>query len=151
LTFQTEQWITAEPEIRELVQPHWEELAMDKDKIPLDINWDHYRECDQRGILQLTTARTSVGNLAGYWITIINQHPHYQSTVFGLQDSYFLHPSHRHGNVGMGLMLAAVENCKKAGAKSMIGSHKEHVNIGGLFEFCGWKKVGSLYQKWVGE
>lgn len=151
MTFQSEPWSSAEDEIRDLVGAHWQELAMDRDKIPLDVNWDHYRECDRKSILQLTTARLTSGKLVGYWITIVSQHPHYQSTIFGLQDSYFLHPSHRHGNVGMGLMLESQKNVKAMGAKSIIGSHKEHLNIGGLFEFAGWKRVGVLYQKWVGD
>lgn len=150
MTFQPEPWATAEPEIREMVGNHWKELAVFKDRMHLDVNWDHYRQCEERGILQLTTARTTLGKLAGYWISIVNIHPHYQATKAAFQDSYFLLPQYRKANVGLALMIEMQKNVKAMGAEVIIGSDKEHLSMQPLFEYLGFMSPGKQYMKWIG-
>ncbi len=149
MIFQSEPWRQVESEIRELVDAHWKELAMFKDRIPLDIDWDHYRACEDRGILQVTTAREGP-DLVGYWISVVNIHPHYKSTKFAFQDSYFLLPKYRKGNVGIGLLEAMQRNVREMGAQAIIGSDKEHLTMSALFGWCGYKSPGQQYMKWIG-
>lgn len=153
MTFQAEPWWQAESEIRKLVDVHWRELAVFQDRMKLAIKWAHYRELDQRvsmPILQLTTARTMQRELAGYWINVINTHPHYESTVCAFQDSYFLLPQYRKGNTGLALMLEMQANAKLAGAECIIGSDKDHLSMQGLFEYCKFMSPGRQYMKWIG-
>ena len=151
MTFQPELWSKVEPEIRGLIEAHWRELAMFKDKIPLDIDWDHYRTCEDRGILQVTTARTLNGDLAGYWISVVNIHPHYKSTKFAFQDSYFLLPQFRKANTGLGLMVEMEKNVREMGARAIIASDKEILTMVGLFGYCRYVSPGQQYMKWIGE
>ncbi len=70
--------------------------------------------------------------------------------LFAFQDSYFLLPAYRKGNTGLALMREMERNVKAMGAKSIIGSDKEHLTMAGLFGFCGFKSVGTQYMKWIG-
>ena len=153
MTFQAEKWSAAEPEVRKLVDAHWRELAVFQREIKLDIDWEHYRllaEREAMPLLQLTTARTTGGELAGYWINIINLHPHYKGTVFAFQDSYFVLPQYRKANTGIGLMLEMEKNVRAAGAQCIIGSDKEHQSVKPLFDWCKFSSVGTQYMKWIG-
>lgn len=150
MIFQAEKFSEIDSEIKDLVQDHWEEVAVLKDKMPLDINWEHYRQCDERGILQVTTARLTSGKLVGYWFSIINQHPHYWNTKCAFQDVYFVHPEYRKANTGLQLMAEMEKNVRAMGAKVMIGSDKESKSMAPLFEFSKWQSVGTQYMKWIG-
>lgn len=153
MTFQPEPWSDAEADIRKLVHAHWKELAVFQREIKLDIDWQHYRALAERESLprlQLTTARTTGRDLAGYWISVINLHPHYKGTVFAFQDSYFVLPQYRKANTGLGLMVEMEKNCRLAGAQCIIGSDKEHQSVKPLFDWCKFSSVGTQYQKWIG-
>lgn len=151
MTYQSEPWSQAESDIRSVVDAHWQELAVLKSRIKLDVDWQHYRDCHTRGILQVTTARLDNGKLAGYWISIVNIHPHYRETVCAFQDSYFLLQDYRKAEIGIALMLEMQKNVKAMGAVCMIGSDKEHMPMSALFDFVGWPSVGTQYMKWIGD
>mgnify|MGYP003345974306 FL=1 len=67
-------------DIKELIKLHYEEIAVNKDVIPLDPDWDNYKNLCDKNILMIITARDE-GRLVGYSIFFITNHLHYKSTV----------------------------------------------------------------------
>ena len=56
--------------LKGLAPDHWEEVANNKDTIPLDIDWERYRALDDDGSLHVLTARDD-GELVGYVMHVI--------------------------------------------------------------------------------
>ena len=149
-TFQHERWKDCETDIRGLVDAHWREIALDQDRIPLDIDFEMYRRLDAETFtLHVTTARER-GNLIGYYVNVIRPHPHYKTSLFAFLDAYFILPAYRQGPLGVQLFQAMEREMRKCGVKSLISISKNHHNVLPLFERLGWKAVGITCQKWIG-
>lgn len=150
MEYRVERWKDIEGEIFELVTRHWQEIALDRDRIPLDIDRDEYARKEAFGWLKIITAREK-DKLVGYYACVVGPHPHYRSTLFSLVDAYFIAPEYRQGPAGVGLFLFLESEMRRLGVKSMIASSKLHYDVSPLFRRLGWKQVGNLYQKWIGD
>jgi len=78
---------------------HWEEVALDKAEIHLDMDWPQYAEMERRGQFRVWTTRVD-GALAGYIFWFIRPHMHYKSTPHALCDVFYLDPAFRQGLTG---------------------------------------------------
>lgn len=87
-------------EVDELLQLHYEEVALHRDRIKLDPMWDQYVALEKLGMLAIYTARNDDGKLIGYSAFFINKHMHYKDTVIAINDVLFLHPDYRDGIQG---------------------------------------------------
>lgn len=147
LTFQSERWPEIFDELQRLVPIQWREIALDQQEIPLDPDWQRYAEWDRTGNLAITTVRDN-GVLAGWHISMIGLHPHYQTTLFGMQDLYYVLPEYRRfPTVGMRLFMAMEDAMRKHGVKEIIGNTKAHFDKSPLFERLGWRRTGIIYSK----
>ena len=90
-------------DIKELIKLHYEEIAVNKDVIPLDPDWDRYKYLDDNGLIMIITARDE-SKLVGYSIFFITSHLHYKSTVYANNDLLYLHPEYRKGSLGIKLI-----------------------------------------------
>jgi L-amino acid N-acyltransferase YncA len=147
LIFQTERWTDVEHEIRGLTSEHWEMLALNKDTVPLDPDWDIYRASDSTGRLHVLTARAENQVLAGYYVSFIMPHPHYKSTRFGMVDSYYMRPEFRTPTAGLEFFLALEEEMRKCDVKCLITTTKLHHDISLLLERLGWQPAGKTLTK----
>jgi len=68
-------------EIQALIELHWEQIALNKDEIKLNPDWDQYEAAEAQGVLKVFTARDE-GVLVGYFVVLV-------SKVNALQGSYF--------------------------------------------------------------
>lgn len=90
-------------DIKRLLPSHWQELALYKDDIPLDPDFDLYRKADAAGLCVIVAARTADGELRGYALYFIKAHHHYQGHKWAVSDIFWLHPDDR--NIGNGRLL----------------------------------------------
>ena len=51
MKYQQEFLATVKDDIRPLIQKHWEDIALNKDKIKLNPDWDAYHDLEQKGML----------------------------------------------------------------------------------------------------
>lgn len=147
LTFQTEPWSSAVEEIRALTSDHWSMLALNKETVPLDVKWDLYRANESLGRLHLMTARAESRELAGYYVSFIDFHPHYGTTLFGMVDAYYIRPEFRTATTGLEFFEALEEEMRKLGVKCLISTTKLHMDLSPLLLRCGWQEAGKTYTK----
>ena len=90
-------------EIEPLLEEHWKEIALNKDIIKLNPDWEGYARLDAINSLRIYTARKD-DKLVGYFVVIVNKSLHYRDHLFanndiifrklrynaGLQGSYYL-------------------------------------------------------------
>lgn len=148
ITFQHESWDDLARDAKDSIfSRHWEELALNRDAIKLDVDFDLYSRCDKAGTLYVVTARKD-GALIGYiffWVAI---HPHYKD--FGLQastDAFYLLPEFRKGGCGARMLMAAENLLQERGVKKVSISTKVHEDHSDIFEALGWKFSDKVFGK----
>jgi GNAT superfamily N-acetyltransferase len=145
-TAQVEDFFAALPEMLPMLPRHWEELALDKDVIPLDPRWDEYRALYERGKLLLVTLRER-GHLVGYCWVIIAPSLHYGSSLHGTIDIFWIDPRHR-GRMGGRRLFRAVEaELRRRGVMRWVASSKLHRDCGRLLAAIGMQPFETLYAK----
>lgn len=149
MRFQEESFQEVEGEIRGLLLEHWEEVALDKDVIPLDPDWDQYRLLEKLGMLSIIAARDDEGTLIGYYVAFIRKHLHYAGSLTAYSDLYFIKPQYRKGRVGLRLFQAHEKAMKAKGVQKIYTMHKLHVHstMGRLLGFMGYRHIENIYSK----
>ena len=103
INFDVEKYAQVNEDIKDLIKLHYEEIAVNKDVIPLDPDWDKYKHlCDNELLITITVR--DEGKLIGYSIFFITNHLHYKSTKYANNDLLFLHPDYRAGMLGLRLI-----------------------------------------------
>lgn len=147
ITFSAEQWDTVERELKSYAIAQWQEMSTDQDLFHIDMDWDLYRALDSIGKLLTCTARDE-SRLVGWHLSVIGPHPHYRSTVFGLQDTYYVLPEYRSDPMtGIRLFMFMEEESRRRGALKLVGNTKSYLDKSPLFERLKWRKEGLIYTK----
>lgn len=150
LEFREESFRDCFVEMAPLLRDHWEEVAIYKDKVVLDVDVERYMLLEDTGVLHIVTARDE-GELVGYFVSFINPHLHYRQTTYALNDVLFLHPDYRHKGNAEGLFSYA-ENALKARGVDVIVLHmKTDHPFHRLSEYLGYDKVEFNYSKYIGD
>lgn len=136
-------------DMRHLWGLHWEEIALDRDKIKLEPDVDTFRVLEQAGGLHIVTVRDG-GDMVGYHVTIVRPHLHYRSSLTGYVDMYFVHPDYRKGRTGIGLFKYAEQTLRERGCQRIYTGTKLHKDMGKLLEYMGHKETERLYVKYIG-
>jgi L-amino acid N-acyltransferase YncA len=135
--------------MKELLPLHWEELALNRDAIKLDMFEARYAEMEAAGALMIVTAR-SAGRLVGYFITFLLPHLHYRSAgLMAHTDMYFVLKEFRNG-AGTKLILCVQEALKRRGVRKMYMSCKAHLDQTRLFEALGFTLSDKMFTKMLG-
>lgn len=150
LTAQVEPFPAFLEEVKPLLSRHYEELALNQDKVPLDPQYHVYLERDARGEVLLVTLRTA-GDLVGYFVGFVNPGLHYQTCLTLLLDIFWLAPEHRGQSGGLRLFKAVEAEAKRRGVKRMFVGSKCHKDASRLFEALGYEKCEIHYTAWLGE
>lgn len=146
ITYQVEQWRDAAPEMAELWQRHWEEVAINRDSIKLAVDHKSYEAFADAGALHVVTARSPQG-LIGYRIDIVRPHLHYVNDLHAFTDVYYIAPEHRNGWVGVKLIKTSDRTLKARGVKKVLTGTKLHLDMGRLLEHQGYHETERLYTK----
>ena len=150
ITAQVEPYSKCLPELMECYDLHWEELALNKDKVPLDPQYDLYEARDDAGQLLLVTLRET-GRLVGYFIGFIAPGFHYKTCLTLTMDIFWTHPDVRGGFSGVKLFRLVEKEAKRRGVHRMFYGSKRHKDASRLFEFLKMEPVEVYYTKWIGD
>lgn len=145
-------------ELKPLFVPHYAELALDQDKVPLDPDWAYYYARDAAGEALCVVLRDQ-GAVCAYFVGFVHMHPHYRTCRTLTMDLFWLHPDYRAGDSLEQLEgeMAAAELFKAVKAEALrrgvvrpfFGS-KWHKDASRVFEDLGLTRADVYYSGWWG-
>jgi GNAT superfamily N-acetyltransferase len=146
ITYQQESIASCKGEVEHLLYLHWEEIALNKEVIKLNPDWDAYYELEDTGSLKIFTARFD-GELVGYFVVLCRKHLHYVDHLFAFNDLIYLRKDHRKGFTGAKLMKFAEKCLREDGVSVVIVNTKRHKPFDSLLEWLGYKHTENIYSK----
>jgi hypothetical protein len=147
ITIQVERWRDVLPEMWPLFPLHWEEMALDKDVIKIDMDVERYAKLDELDMIHVTTVRDDK-TLVGYVICFIIRHMHYANAgEMALADMYWLSPDYRRGLTGMKMFKVMEESLRERGIIRAHMSCKVSQDHTKLFERMGWRLSDLTFSK----
>jgi len=150
ITCQVEQWPAFIEEAKPMLPIHWEELALNKEKVPLDPQYHVYDDRHANGQVLVITVRED-GLLVGYFIGFIAPGLHYKTCLTCQMDIFYIHPDHRGAGAGFHLFRAVEAECKRRGVNRLFVGSKMHKDASWLFEKLGYEEVERFYSTWIGD
>lgn len=149
VTYQVEPWSVVWPELRILLDDHWQEIALDKETIALDMDLDAYAALEAAGVLHVITARAARA-LVGYHVSVVRTHLHYRTSLTLFEDLYYLQPAYRRGWTGVRLFRAVEAHARTLGVQRMSATckiHYKHGRIRRLFARLRWTATEYVFTK----
>jgi GNAT superfamily N-acetyltransferase len=146
IQFQREKLRDVKDEVEPLLMRHWHEIALNKDTVPLDPDWDGYFAAEDAGIICAITARDE-GTLVGYMNFVLSRNLHYRSLFVADGDIFWLAPEYRKGMTGLRMIRFAEDLLKTLGVNKIVNKVKLHFDIGVLFERLGYAPIERIYAK----
>lgn len=137
-------------ELMPLLPLHFEELALNKDKVPLDPQYEVYLEREKRGELLMMVVRDN-GRLIGYFIGFVAPGLHYKTCLTLTMDIFYVHPEYRGNSTGFKLFRTVEAEAKARGVQRMFVGSKCHKDASWLFEKLGYEPVETYFTTWLGE
>lgn len=146
VTFAVEDWFKVKEETAHLWPKHWAEVAVNKDVIQLDPDFETYDLLARGGMLHIVVARKD-GEVVGYHYTIVRPHLHYRQSLSAFTDIYWVAPEHRTGRTPLRLFQFVEKTLKERGVQKAFTGTKLSLDAGPLFEFLGWTETERTYIK----
>ena len=141
-----EPWEVAKDSCEELVTKNYDEISVEPERIPLDVDWWRYGELSRRGELICVIAREN-GKLVAYSLYFLSHPIHFKSTLVGVNDVLYIDPAYRGEGLGQAMIRFGEEACFQAGA-IMVRMHAKYKNeLIPLLRKMGYKDMEmSLYK-----
>lgn len=137
-------------EMQEVFPIHWEELALNKDKVPLDPQYDIYLAREQQDELLLVTVRKQQ-SLLGYFVGFIAPGLHYKTCLTCTMDIFYIRPDYRGSSLGLKLFRYVERELRARGVQRWFMGSKLHKDASFLFEAIGAEPVETYHSKWLGD
>ena len=131
-------------EIEPLLEEHWKEIALNKEKIKLNPDWRAYADLDSIHALRIYTARKD-GKLMGYFVVIVSKALHYRDHLFANNDIIFLTKPARKGLTGVKLIKFALDSLEAEGVTKVHINTKAHQPFDAILERLGFEEIERVY------
>lgn len=146
ITAQVEPFLQFLEEVKSILPRHYEELALDKDIIPLDPMYELYvQRANLDQAISVTLRET--GKLIGYFVGFVAPGLHYRTCLTLTMDIFYVLPEHRGSGAGYLLFKEVERECKRRGIQRMFVGSKLHKDASFLFEKLGYTEVEKYYSK----
>lgn len=149
IEYASESFIACRDELEPLFEQHYQEVALNKDKIALNPNWETYELFDKAGHLRTYTVRTD-GRLCGYFVVLLIGGLHYKDHIFAVNDLIYIDPTERKGYTAWRLLKYAEQDLKECGVSAMQVNVKKHKPFDKLLLRLGYTHIENLYSKYIG-
>jgi GNAT superfamily N-acetyltransferase len=134
-----------------LLVEHWEELALNKNKIKLKPDVKKYKLLQELDILHNIVVYKD-GVVVGYSVLIVQPHLHYYEHIFAMVDVVYVGQEYRSSSVGARLLVATEKLAKDLGASVITHHAKPYVPmIIKPLEKLGYNLYEHIYGKYIGE
>ncbi|MBV9842407.1 MAG: GNAT family N-acetyltransferase [Sphingomonadaceae bacterium] len=148
LTAQPEPFAPFLEEVKPLLPLHWDELALNKDMVPLSPQYEEYLRRDSIGMVMTVTLRAA-GARVGYFVGFVAPGLHYSTCLTLHLDIFWLHPEQRGKMGGVKLFRAVEAEAKRRGVQRIFVGSKIHRDASRLFERLGYAEVERTFSKMV--
>ncbi|MFA5166731.1 MAG: GNAT family N-acetyltransferase [Candidatus Paceibacterota bacterium] len=150
ITYQVESFEERLPEFKYLLPEHYEELALNKDKVPLSPQWEVYFDQERQGQLLFVTAR-ELGEIVGYFIGFVRPGLHYSTCLTCIMDIFYIRKDKRNGRAGIKLFQFVEKELKRRGVNRWFVGSKIHADASSLFKYLKFEPVETYYTKWLSD
>jgi hypothetical protein len=146
-------------ELKPFFDPHWQELALNQDRVPLDPQYEIYLERDRAGQVLCVVLREA-GRILAYFVGFVAPGLHYRTCLTLQLDIFWLHPDYRDGDslqaverdmLCMQLFDAVEVEGRRRGVQRFFCGSKLHQDAAALFEARKMLEVERYYSAWWGE
>lgn len=150
ITYQQEFLLTCRKEAEVLIKEHWEEVAVNKEKIKLNPDWEAYEDLEKVGRIKIFTARDDE-KLIGYFVVFVGRNIHYKDHIFATNDIIFITEKYRKGFLGAKLIKFAKKCLQEDGVSVLNINTKVHKPFDLLMERLGFKLIERVYSIYLGD
>jgi predicted GNAT superfamily acetyltransferase len=137
-------------ELQALLPLHYEELALNQDKVPLSPQYHVYIERERQGGLIFAALRDA-GELVGYFIGFIAPGLHYSTCLTCTMDIFYVRKDLRTGRAGINLFKFVQTELKRRGVQRWFVGSKVHADASALFKYLKFQPCETYYTMWIGE
>ena len=131
-------------EIEPLLKQHYDEIALNKDIINLNPDWEGYARLDAVNALRIYTARRN-DKLLGYFVVIVSKSLHYRDHLFANNDVIFLAKPARKGLTGVKLIKYAIDSLAAEGITKLHINTKAHQPFDAILERLNFEEIERVY------
>ena len=149
-TYQVEKMGDVIEEMKPLFELHYKEIALNKDVIALNPDYDRYLALEELGMLHIVTVRDE-GVLIAYYVSFVHANIHYRDHVFAANDILYVDEAYRGSTVAYRMISFAEKELKKLGVSVMTVHMKTDFPFERLCEKRGMKRSEYIYTKFIGE
>jgi hypothetical protein len=159
ITAHVEQLRDVLEELKPLFEPHYAELALNQDKVPLAPQYEEYLAREAAGQVLCVTLRER-GRVVGYFVGFIAPALHYRTCLTLTMDIFWLMPELRgEDSLGVvdeemaaGVLFETVQfEARRRGVKRALFGSKAHRDCGAMFIAMGMIETDVYYSAWWGE
>ena len=150
MKYQIESIKKVKDEVQSLIEAHWNEIALNQDKIKLNPDWETYYKLESLNMVYAYTARKD-NKLVGYFTVVATKGLHYVDHVFAACDIIFISPEYRKGRAGANLIKYAEKDLKEKGVSVLAINTKDHAPFDKLLQRLDYSLVERLYSKYIGK
>ncbi|MAF04957.1 MULTISPECIES: GNAT family N-acetyltransferase [unclassified Herbaspirillum] len=137
-------------ELKVLLPAHYEELALNQDKVPLSPQYEEYIRRERLGGLIFVTLRDA-GEMVGYFIGFIAPGLHYSTCLTCTMDIFYVRQDKRKGGAGLRMFRFVEQELRRRGVQRWFMGSKCHADASALFERIEATRVEIYYSKWLGD
>jgi ribosomal protein S18 acetylase RimI-like enzyme len=139
-------------EAKDILYRHWEELALNKDKIQLSPDKEKSCKLQDIGVLKNIVIYNENDEIVGYSVLLIQPALHYSCDTFAHVDIIYVDKQYRSSSLGARLLLATENIAKENGASVILHHAKPNVPmIIKPLEKLNYKLYEYIYGKYLGE
>lgn len=131
-------------EIEPLLRQHYDEIALNKDIIDFNPDWEGYARLDAVNALRIYTARKN-DELVGYFVVIVSKSLHYRDHLFANNDVIFLAKPARKGLAGIKLIKFAIDSLAAEGITKLHINTKAHQPFDAILERLNFEEIERVY------
>ena len=150
IQYQQERFVDLMPELPEIFYKHWQEIALNKDDIPLEPAWEEYMRLEALNVLHIVTARDK-GRLVGYVFSLVTPHLHYKRSLTAYTDLMYLRHEYTRGMATAAryrdLLLFSEKMLRDMGVQKRYLMTKVYHDLTPLFERLGYKLIEKICAK----
>jgi len=150
MTFAVESLTENLESLKPMFPLHWQELALNKDQVPLDPQYDIYLARDARGEVMFIAGREA-GEIMAYFVGFVAPGLHYKTCLTLTMDIFWVKPEYRGKSAGIRLFKTVEAEARRRGVQRMFMGSKLHKDAGWLFEKLDYRPVETYYSKFLGE